>query len=603
MKISDMKIGTRLFAGIAIIIAVLCIVITFQMVKMKFLGHMQDEGGKRNEESVRVLQIDMRIDELAMVVADAIISRDARGFEQQLPKVKEAATRDIETLLSLAETAEEKKNAEEFKEEYQNLLAFLEKDLLGALNRNDEAEILKVNEEADRRAENAMLPLEKIIDALLLEAKAADTEFDGVIKNTMTLAMTLAVAAVLLAVGFTLLLTRSITRPLYEAVATANRLALGDMNTKITAISKDETGLLLSAMQQMVEALGSITANAREVAQGNLMVELKKRSAGDELMESLQSMVEKLKEVVLEVQGSADNVAAGSQELSSSAQEMSQGATEQASAAEEASSSMEQMSSNIRQNADNALQTEKIAIKSASDAQEGGKAVNQTVSAMKEIAGKISIIEEIARQTNLLALNAAIEAARAGEHGKGFAVVASEVRKLAERSQKAAAEISELSSASVEVAEKAGDMLSRMLPDIQKTAELVQEISAASREQDTGAEQINKAIQQLDQVIQQNAGATEEMSSTAEELSSQAEQLQSVIAFFKIDSHGARGIAQGARAGTGRQVHGHPQIAHVKTAGHGRRAPSPGGGAAAKGMNLRMDDGKPDELDNSFEKY
>jgi len=176
-------------------------------------------------------------------------------------------------------------------------------------------------------------------------------------------------------------------------------------------------------------------------------------------------------------------------------------------------------------------------------------------------------------------------------------VVASEVRKLAERSQKAAAEISELSSASVEVAEKAGDMLARMLPDIQKTAELVQEISAASREQDTGAEQINKAIQQLDQVIQQNAGATEEMSSTAEELSSQAEQLQSVIAFFKIDS-------QGAKAGTGRQVQGHPQIAHAKTAGHGRRAPSSrGGGAAARGINLQMGTGQGDDLDNSFEKY
>jgi len=195
---------------------------------------------------------------------------------------------------------------------------------------------------------------------------------------------------------------------------------------------------------------------------------------------------------------------------------------------------MEQMSANIRQTADNALQTEKIAVKSAHDAQEGGRAVIQTVHAMKEIAGRITIIEEIARQTNLLALNAAIEAARAGEHGKGFAVVASEVRKLAERSQKAAAEISDLSSSSVQVAEKAGDMLARMLPDIQRTAELVQEISAACKEQDSGAEQINKAIQQLDEVIQQNAGSAEEMSSTAEELSSQSEQLQDTIGFFDI---------------------------------------------------------------------
>jgi methyl-accepting chemotaxis protein len=197
---------------------------------------------------------------------------------------------------------------------------------------------------------------------------------------------------------------------------------------------------------------------------------------------------------------------------------------------------MEEMGSNIRQNADNALQTEKIAIKSAQDARDGGKAVEQTVSAMREIAGKISIIEEIARQTNLLALNAAIEAARAGEHGKGFAVVASEVRKLAERSQTAAAEISKLSTSSVDVAEKAGAMLLQLVPDIQKTAELVQEISAACNEQSSGAEQVNKAIQQLEQVIQQNASASEEMASTSEELSSQAERLQDAIAFFKVDS-------------------------------------------------------------------
>jgi len=196
---------------------------------------------------------------------------------------------------------------------------------------------------------------------------------------------------------------------------------------------------------------------------------------------------------------------------------------------------MEQMASNIRQNADNAMQTEKIAMKSSEDAREGGQAVAETVSAMKDIAEKISIIEEIARQTDLLALNAAIEAARAGEHGKGFAVVASEVRKLAERSQTAAGEISKLSSASVEVAEKAGEMLAKLVPDIQKTAELVQEISAASNEQNAGAEQINKAIQQLDQVIQQNASASEEMASTAEELAGQSEQLQNTIGYFKVD--------------------------------------------------------------------
>jgi methyl-accepting chemotaxis protein len=194
------------------------------------------------------------------------------------------------------------------------------------------------------------------------------------------------------------------------------------------------------------------------------------------------------------------------------------------------------MSSNIKQNADNAMQTEKIASKAAVDAKEGGDAVAQTVDAMKQIASKIAIIEEIARQTNLLALNAAIEAARASEHGRGFAVVASEVRKLAERSQRAAGEITALSSSSVKVAERAGELLRKILPDVVKTSELVQEISAASREQDSGAMQVNKAIQQLDQVIQQNAAGSEETSSTSDELASQATQLQKAISFFRVEA-------------------------------------------------------------------
>jgi methyl-accepting chemotaxis protein len=249
---------------------------------------------------------------------------------------------------------------------------------------------------------------------------------------------------------------------------------------------------------------------------------------------SMREMTEKLQEIVANIRGASEYVASGSEQISSTAQEMSQGATEQAASAEEVSSSMEEMTSNIRQNADNSLQTEKIAQKSAQDAEEGGEAVRQTVSAMREIAEKITIIEEIARNTNLLALNAAIEAARAGEHGKGFAVVAAEVRRLAERSQKAAAEIGELSTKSVDVAERAGSMLEQIVPDIKKTAELVQEISAASNEQNSGANQINKAIMQLDQVIQQNASGSEEMASMSEELASQSQSLQSTVAYFKV---------------------------------------------------------------------
>ena len=280
---------------------------------------------------------------------------------------------------------------------------------------------------------------------------------------------------------------------------------------------------------------------ARKISNGDLTVVFAAEGKNETgIYSAMKTMAEKLRQVVVDVKNAADTVASGSQQLSEGTEQMSQGTTEQASSAEEASSSIEEMNATIKQNADNASQTEKIALKSAADAQESGKAVTEAVAAMKDIATRTSIIGEIARQTNLLALNAAIEAARAGEHGKGFAVVAAEVRKLAERSQTAAAEISKLSASSVDVAERASQLLSKLVPDIKKTAELVQEISATSKEQTSGAGQINASIQQLNHVIQQNAGAAEEMSSTAEELASQAGQLQSAVAFFKVSDAAAQ---------------------------------------------------------------
>jgi methyl-accepting chemotaxis protein len=421
-----------------------------------------------------------------------------------------------------------------------------------------------------------------------------------------------------------------VTRDLLEVENRMSQDAYGSAMRTFTRVIVIMTIVLLGAVvlslmvsvlvaRSVTKVLGGepheIAEIAQNIANGDLTHTYTAKSAVVGVFGDMLKMVEKLKAVVADVKTSADNVASGSQELSSGAEELSQGTTEQAASAEEASSSVEEMNATIRQNADNALTTEKIARKSANDAIESGKAVSEAVHAMKDIAEKISIIEEIARQTNLLALNAAIEAARAGEHGKGFAVVASEVRKLAERSQTAAAEISQLSGTSVEVAERAGVMLAKLVPDIQKTSELVQEISAASKEQAGGADQINGAIQQLNQVVQQNAGAAEEMSSTAEQLSSQADQLQNAVAFFKVAGEGQKTLPEitgskiakiahhvpAIRTASGRDVKSHMMAA---TASSRRKGVDIVLGPAGKG-NVKDNNGgsAKDMMDAEYEKF
>ena len=368
-------------------------------------------------------------------------------------------------------------------------------EALALENGNNKALEIATGEGAAARSEavtaiNAVINLN---DEQLLAASAANNEL---YQSSRTLLIALLIGSALIATAAAFWLIMSISKALASAIRLADEVAGGNLNATAEVTGNDEV---------------------------------------TDLIKALNEMVVRLRDVVSKVTAATRNVASGSEELSAAAEQLSQGATEQASSTEEASSSVEEMSSTIKQSADNALQTEKIAHQSATDAQASGDAVNQAVAAMQTIAEKIMVVSEIARQTDLLALNAAVEAARAGEHGRGFAVVASEVRKLAERSQSAATEISALSGNTVKAAQSSGEMLSKLVPDIQRTAELVAEITAASREQSTGAAQINTAIQQLDKVTQQNTSAAEEMAATSEELAGQAEELQKAISYFKLD--------------------------------------------------------------------
>ncbi|MFP5393532.1 MAG: methyl-accepting chemotaxis protein [Gammaproteobacteria bacterium] len=513
MKFSNLKIAVRLGLAFATVLALMGALALVSLDKMEriqaALNNIVDVNNQETKlandmvDSVNDRMIALR--NVAMVEDMTEMREQIQRIETQAEVYKQASAK-LESIFAAEKstTQEELAFMKRIREaEAAALPAMAKAAELGLSNHNaDAAKLLFTAVRVPQRKWlKEMGELIDFEDKLNLDAAtAARTAY----AEARQMVIVMALSALALTLLFAVLITRSITRPLAEAVAVAEAVASGDLTRTVDASTRDETGQLLAALKNMTDSLARIVGEANSAAEA---------------------------------------VASASEEVSATAQALSQSASEQAAGVEQTSASIEQMTASISQNTENAKVTDGMASRSAEGAVEGGEAVKATAGAMNQIAQKIGIIDDIAYQTNLLALNAAIEAARAGEHGKGFAVVAAEVRKLAERSQVAAQEISTVADSSVELAQRAGKLLDEMVPNIKKTSDLVQEITAASEEQSTGVVQINTAINQLNMATQQNASSSEELAATAEELSGQAEQLQQTMSFFRL----AREAGQPAR--------------------------------------------------------
>ena len=519
------KVGTRIYAGVAVVLLILAGLSVFTAMKMDGIGKAIDAIVKKDipvtEITTQVTehQLEQAIVLERMVRLGEVMSASEASSEQYFANKEtfQALTLKIEEEVLKAEQLLEGIIANTTKEadvkEFAQMLEMF-KDVEKVHKKYhheaelvthalEEGKIAEAHHELELLEEDQKKLIHELKEILAAASKHTHASAETALadeKQALSMMIMFSVIGLIVGVIASVIAARSITKPLGEMLAAANDLkdGEGDMTQRLPNFGKNELG---------------------------------------DVARSFNGFIDKIQNVLIEVRSATDNIAAASSEVSAAAQTLSQGSSEQAASLEETSASLEEMSSSIKQNTENARMTDSMAAKSSTEAEDGGKAVDETVKAMRDIANKIGIIEDIAYKTNLLALNAAIEAARAGQHGKGFAVVAAEVRKLAERSQMAAQEIGDLASSSVSVSERAGELLNEIVPNIKKTADLVQEITMASEEQATGVNQVNTAMMQLDTVAQTNASASEELAATSEEMNSQTEALQNIIGFFKLDNN------------------------------------------------------------------
>lgn len=496
----NLSISQKLIVSFMSIVILFLISGGYSVYQLWELGNMQDEAAKRAEDAVIISEAAEMGNALYSVYADAIINRDLEQNRRDWNEIEQETIDDLNLVQGIVDHPDEerwiasaKDVMNKFLATYDELIILIEQDTSGDLTAI--AELDAIADQYKEEAHNYLIDIQTSLTAEMTEAAAA---YDKKSKNIIVISIVLSAFAVLIAIIFIAVLVQLIATPLKRGVEFANKIAGGDLSANLEIEQKDEVGVLVNA---------------------------------------LNNMSSKLKEIMASVISGTDNIAAASQQMSSTSQQLSQGASEQAASVEEVSSTMEEMTANIEQNSENAAQTQKISIAAQTGIIEVNEGAEKAVEANKQISDKIGIINDIAFQTNILALNAAVEAARAGEHGKGFAVVAAEVRKLAEHSKGAAEEIVDLAKNGLALTQQAGDKLAEMLPEIEKTTNLVQEISAASNEQTNGAGQVNSTMQQLNDVAQQNAASSEELSGNAEEMSAQAEQLKEVISFFKIGNN------------------------------------------------------------------